>query len=110
MALFPFLLTLARSFFAPRMELMAEILALRQQLAIINRTGSVAKNILTTFYSGNEPNFATIPCVASEFLQQSPAVYRPRARAGILSAATLRVVDAGRALMKTQRARRCRTH
>lgn len=38
MALFPLLLTLARSFFAPRMELMAEILALRQQLAILNRT------------------------------------------------------------------------
>jgi len=38
MTLFPFLLTLARSFFAPRLELMAEILALRQQLAILNRT------------------------------------------------------------------------
>src|SRR5262245_17195863 len=38
MALFPFLLLLARSFFAPRLELMAEILALRQQLAILNRT------------------------------------------------------------------------
>ena len=38
MALFPFLLTLARSFFVPRVELMAEILALRQQLAILNRT------------------------------------------------------------------------
>ena len=38
MALFPFLLTLARSFFAPRVGLMAEILALRQQLAILNRT------------------------------------------------------------------------
>jgi hypothetical protein len=38
MPLFPFLLTLARSFFAPRVELMAEILALRQQLAILNRT------------------------------------------------------------------------
>jgi putative transposase len=37
-ALFPFLLLLARSFFAPRLELMAEILALRQQLAILNRT------------------------------------------------------------------------
>jgi len=33
LALFPFLLLLARSFFAPRLELMAEILALRQQLA-----------------------------------------------------------------------------
>jgi putative transposase len=38
MALFPFLLLLVRSFFAPRLELMAEILALRQQLAILNRT------------------------------------------------------------------------
>jgi putative transposase len=38
MALFPFLLTLARSFLVPRVELMAEILALRQQLAILNRT------------------------------------------------------------------------
>jgi hypothetical protein len=38
MALFPFLITLARSFFAPRVELLAEILALRQQLAILNRT------------------------------------------------------------------------
>ena len=38
MPLFPFLLTLARSFFVPRVELMAEILALRQQLAILNRT------------------------------------------------------------------------
>jgi hypothetical protein len=38
MALFPFLLLLARSFFAPRLELLAEILALRQQLAILNRT------------------------------------------------------------------------
>jgi hypothetical protein len=37
MPLFPFLLTLARSFFVPRVELMAEILALRQQLAILNR-------------------------------------------------------------------------
>ena len=40
MALFPFLLLLARSFFAPRLELMAEILALRQQLAILNRTAN----------------------------------------------------------------------
>jgi len=38
MPLFPFLLTLVRSFFPPRVELMAEILALRQQLAIHNRT------------------------------------------------------------------------
>jgi hypothetical protein len=38
MALFPLLLSLARSLFAPRLELMAEILALRQQLAILNRT------------------------------------------------------------------------
>src|SRR5215510_4689621 len=38
MPLFPFLLILARSFFVPRVELMAEILALRQQLAILNRT------------------------------------------------------------------------
>src|SRR5262245_3084723 len=38
MALFPFLLLLARSFFAPRLDLMVEILALRQQLAILNRT------------------------------------------------------------------------
>jgi hypothetical protein len=33
--------------------------------------GSVAKNILTTFYNGNETNLAPISCVASEFLQQS---------------------------------------
>ncbi len=33
--------------------------------------GSVAKNILTAFYSGNERALATISCVASEFLQQS---------------------------------------
>src|SRR5215475_11100966 len=38
MALFPLLFSIARSFFAPRLELMAEILALRQQLAILNRT------------------------------------------------------------------------
>jgi hypothetical protein len=38
MALFPLLFSLASSFFAPRLELMAEILALRQQLAILNRT------------------------------------------------------------------------
>jgi hypothetical protein len=37
MALFPLLFSLARSFFAPRLELMAEVLALRQQLAILNR-------------------------------------------------------------------------
>jgi Peptidase family S51 len=33
--------------------------------------GSVAKNILSAFYSGNEPKIATISCVASEYLQQS---------------------------------------
>jgi hypothetical protein len=33
--------------------------------------GSVAKNILTTFYSENGPVFATISCAASDFLQQS---------------------------------------
>jgi putative transposase len=38
MTLFPLLLSLALSLFAPRLELMAEILALRQQLAILNRT------------------------------------------------------------------------
>ena len=38
MALFPLFLSHVRSFFAPRLELMAEILALRQQLAILNRT------------------------------------------------------------------------
>src|SRR5215468_8648445 len=38
MALFPLLFSIARSFFAPRLELMAEVLALRQQLAILNRT------------------------------------------------------------------------
>src|SRR5262245_27230604 len=38
MALFPLLFSIARSFFAPRLELMAEILALRQQLSILNRT------------------------------------------------------------------------
>jgi hypothetical protein len=40
MALFTLLFSLARSFFAPRLELMAEILALRQQLAILNRTAN----------------------------------------------------------------------
>ena len=40
MALFPLLFSLARSFFAPRLELMAETLALRQQLAILNRTAN----------------------------------------------------------------------
>ena len=40
MALFPLLFSLARSFFAPRLELMAEILAPRQQLAILNRTAN----------------------------------------------------------------------
>ena|SRR5215475_7791294 len=38
MALFPLLIFLARSLFASPLELMAEILALRQQLAILNRT------------------------------------------------------------------------
>jgi transposase InsO family protein len=38
MALFPLLFSLARSFFAPRLELSVEILALRQQLAILHRT------------------------------------------------------------------------
>jgi hypothetical protein len=38
MALFPLLFSLARSFFAPRLELMAEILALHRQPAILNRT------------------------------------------------------------------------
>jgi hypothetical protein len=38
MALFPLLFSIARSFFAHRLDLMAEILALRQQLAILNRT------------------------------------------------------------------------
>src|SRR5262245_42359510 len=38
MTLFPLLFSLARSFFAPRLELIAEVLALRQQLAILNRT------------------------------------------------------------------------
>jgi hypothetical protein len=39
--------------------------------------GSVAKNILTTFYSGNESGEVTISCVATEFLQQSPgAAYK----------------------------------
>src|SRR5262252_5958280 len=38
MALFPLLFSLTRSLFAPRLTLMAEILALRQQLAILNRT------------------------------------------------------------------------
>ena len=40
MPLFPLLFSPARSFFAPRLELMAEILALRQQLAILNRTAN----------------------------------------------------------------------
>ena len=38
MALLPLLFSIARSFFAPRLDLMAEILPLRQQLAILNRT------------------------------------------------------------------------
>jgi hypothetical protein len=38
MSPFPLLLFVARSFFAPRLELMAEVPALRQQLAILNRT------------------------------------------------------------------------
>jgi hypothetical protein len=33
--------------------------------------GSVAINILTTFYSGIETKIAPIYCVVSEFLQQS---------------------------------------
>ena len=37
--------------------------------------GSVAKNILTTFYSRNELFLATISCVASGFLQQSLTSY-----------------------------------
>jgi hypothetical protein len=36
-----------------------------------HHNGSVAKNILTTFYSGNELALATIPCGVTEFLQQS---------------------------------------
>src|SRR5262244_2370144 len=38
MALFPLFFSFVRSFFTPRLELTAEILALRQQLAILNRT------------------------------------------------------------------------
>jgi len=38
MAFFPLLFSFTRSLFAPRLQLMAEILALRQQLAILNRT------------------------------------------------------------------------
>jgi hypothetical protein len=38
MTLFPVLFFLSRSFFAPRLERLAEILALCQQLAILNRT------------------------------------------------------------------------
>jgi hypothetical protein len=34
-------------------------------------TALLQKNILTTFYSGNESALATISCVVSEFLQQS---------------------------------------
>src|SRR5262245_27607487 len=34
-------------------------------------SGSVAKNILTTFYNGNVSVFAAISCVTTEFLQQS---------------------------------------
>jgi hypothetical protein len=33
--------------------------------------GSVAKNILTTFYSGNRFANTTISCEVTEFLQQS---------------------------------------
>jgi organic hydroperoxide reductase OsmC/OhrA len=38
---------------------------------VTTKIGSVAKNILTTFYSGNESAFATISCVVTDFLQQS---------------------------------------
>src|SRR4030095_2803989 len=44
-----------------------------KQGVFIATAGFVAKTILTTFYSGNETVFATISCVASEFLQQSPS-------------------------------------
>src|SRR5262249_682073 len=60
MALFPLLFSLARSFFMPRVDLMAEILALRQQLAILNRTtkrGCVAKNKLG--YKNTELHFSS---------------------------------------------------
>ena len=39
--------------------------------------GSVAKNILSTFYSGNETKIAPISCVVSEFLQQSQLGIKP---------------------------------
>jgi hypothetical protein len=37
----------------------------------LSNAGSVAKNILTTFYSGNESTSTAISCVVTEFLQQS---------------------------------------
>jgi NAD(P)-dependent dehydrogenase (short-subunit alcohol dehydrogenase family) len=40
----------------------------------LEKMGSVAKNILATFYSGKESILATISCVVSEFLQQSPVL------------------------------------
>jgi hypothetical protein len=36
-----------------------------------NDSGFAAKNILATFYGGNESALAAISCVVSEFLQQS---------------------------------------
>ena len=43
MNLFPALLTLLRALFTPRLELVAENLALRQQLAMLNRTAKLPK-------------------------------------------------------------------
>src|SRR5215813_1338786 len=42
--------------------------------------GSVAKNILATFHSGNEQVFTATSCMISEFLQQSPYRRRERSR------------------------------
>lgn len=43
MSLFPALLSFLRALFTPRLELAAENLALRQQLAILNRTAKLPK-------------------------------------------------------------------
>ena len=61
MSLFPALLTFLRLFFTPRLELVAENLALRQQLVILHRTTKLPKlrpqdrlfwTILSSFWQG----------------------------------------------------------
>jgi hypothetical protein len=49
----------------------AEITKVRSRIGFYAAGGSVAKNILTTFYSGIESALATISSVPAEFLQQS---------------------------------------